>query len=108
MHSSDPQPLAHLTVVPTEACHLCEQAERTLTDLREDFPFTVESLALDSVDGRRLVAQHRPAMAPLVLVDGQFFSAGRLSRRRLAALLQARSLRAHDDVWTEQAGALHG
>lgn len=108
MHSSEPRPLAHLTVVPTVACHLCDQAQRALTELRETFPFTVETLALDSAAGRRLVAQHRPAMAPLVLVDGRFFSAGRLSRRKLAALLQARSLRAHDDVWTEQAGAPRG
>lgn len=94
MHQSDPPPLARLTLVPTVSCHLCEHAEQTIAVLGDRYAFTVDRVALDSDEGRRLVGQHRPALAPLVLVDGRFFSAGRLSRRRLAALLQARALRA--------------
>lgn len=108
MSPPEAAPLAHLTVVPTVACHLCEAADRTLADLAEQFEFTVESFAFDSDEGRRLVAVHRPALAPLVLVDGRFFSAGRLSRRKLAALLQARALRTPDGVVPERDGAARG
>ena len=38
----------------------------------------------------RLVAEHRPPLSPLVLVDGAYFSAGRLPRKKLAKLLTAR------------------
>jgi len=36
------------------------------------------------------VAVHRPAMNPLVLVDGAFFSSGRLPRKKLITLLERR------------------
>jgi len=35
-----------------------------------------------------LLATHRPAMNPLVLLGGQYFSAGRLPRRKLEAYLR--------------------
>ncbi len=80
-----------ITVVPSPACHFCDEAERTLAELARDHAFEVDRVPLDTVDGRRLVAQHRPALSPLVLVDGEFFSSGRLPRRKLERLLAARS-----------------
>lgn len=108
MHSSEPTPLAHLTVVPAVACHLCEQADRIVAELGTTYPLSVERVALDSDEGRRLVALHRPAQAPLVLVDGRFFSAGRLPRRKLDTLLRGRAQRQDDDIWTHGVGAGRG
>ena len=39
---------------------------------------------------RALVAEHHPAMNPLVLVDGEFFSAKRLPRKKLTKALHSR------------------
>ena len=41
---------------------------------------------------RRLVAEHRPGMFPLVLLDGRPLGHGRLSRRRLDAALRSRTV----------------
>jgi hypothetical protein len=41
----------------------------------------------ESQAGRVLLHQHGSGMFPLVLVDGAFFSAGRLPRRKLGRLL---------------------
>jgi len=79
-----------VTVVPSPACHFCEDAEQALADLAGSFAFELELVPLDSARGTALVAEHRPALNPLVLVDGAYFSAGRLPRKKLAGLLSAR------------------
>jgi len=77
-----------ITVVHAAACHYCDDAERALEVLAQRFAMRVRVVDLESAEGLRLTAAHRPAMSPLVLVDGRFFSAGRLPRKKLAALLE--------------------
>jgi glutaredoxin len=77
-----------ITVVRTPACHYCVDAQQALTDLAVTFPLQVRVVELESPEGVRLTQQHRPAMNPLVLVGGAFFSAGRLPRKKLTALLE--------------------
>jgi hypothetical protein len=78
---------ATITVVHAPACHFCADAREALTQLSQEFPIRVELVAADSDTGRALVGTHRPAMFPLVLVDGARFSTGRLPRGKLRALL---------------------
>jgi glutaredoxin len=80
-----------VTVVHAPACHFCDDAERALATLAERFSLTVRTVDIESAEGRDLLATHRPAMNPLVLVDGVFFSAGRLPRRKLEKLLTGRA-----------------
>ncbi|RPF28221.1 glutaredoxin family protein [Georgenia muralis] len=82
-----PTAVVRVTVVHAPACHFCEDAERALEALAERYPLDVDTIDIDSAEGRRLVAVHRPAMNPLVLVDGTFFSSGRLPRRKLEKVL---------------------
>lgn len=79
-----------ITLVHAPACHFCADAQEALTNLGEQYPIQVDLIDADSDTGHRLVSLHRPAMFPLVLVNGKFFSAGRLPRRKLHALLTAR------------------
>jgi len=83
-------PTATITVVTAPACPLCADAQAALAELGRDVPVRVDLVAADSDAGQALVGAHRPAMFPLVLVDGAFFSTGRLPRRKLHALLAAR------------------
>lgn len=80
-----------VTVVQAPACHFCHDATAALAELGLRVPFTVRTVPIDSEEGRALVAHHRPAMNPLVLLDGEFFSAGRLPRRKLAKALALRT-----------------
>lgn len=80
-----------VTVAESPACHLCDDAKQALAALARDFPLTIRVVGIETEEGRALVAEHRPAMAPLVLVDGAFFSAGRLPRKKLIKLLQTRA-----------------
>ena len=79
-----------VTLVHSPACHFCDDAEEALYELSKDYPIDLSVVAIDSALGATLVAVHRPAMNPLVLVDGAFFSSGRLPRKKLIALLERR------------------
>jgi hypothetical protein len=79
-----------VTLVYAPACHFCDDARTALTEFENEHDLAVELVAADSDEGQDLVARHRPAMFPLVLVDGAFFSAGRLPRGKLRNLLAAR------------------
>lgn len=77
----------HVTVVIARGCHFCEDARQALAELSRLYPLAVEELPAGSPVGEAVVLEHGTGFFPLVLVDGAFFSAGRLPRRKLAALL---------------------
>ena len=72
-----------ITVVEAPACHLCEDAKSALDVLAQSYPMTVHVLSIGDEPGRALMDQHRAPMSPLVLLDGEYFSSGRLPRRKL-------------------------
>ena len=82
---------AAVTVVTAPACHFCSDAQAALTELARNHPLTVTVVGAGSPAGQALLARYHTGMFPLVLVDGVFFSAGRLPRRKLARLLAAHS-----------------
>lgn len=95
-------------MVSAPACHFCDDADRVLADLSREFLLEVEHLALESEDGRRLAAHHRPSMTPLVLVEGIYFSSGRLHRGKLAKYLTSHTDSARPEPVASPIGASHG
>jgi hypothetical protein len=77
-----------VTLVEAPACHLCGDAKSTLAELAQTYPMTIQVLSIGSVQGGALMARHRAPMSPLVLLDGQYFSSGRLPRRKLERRLE--------------------
>jgi glutaredoxin len=80
---------ARVTVVTARACHFCTDALEALEELARQYPLAVEETAADGAAAQALLRRHGTGMFPLVLIDGEFFSAGRLPRRKLARLLAA-------------------
>jgi alkyl hydroperoxide reductase subunit AhpF len=81
-----------ITVVEAPVCHVCDDAKSTLAILAQTYPMTIHVLSIGSVDGGGLMVAHRALISPLVLLDGQYFSSGRLPRRKLVrALDEARA-----------------
>lgn len=83
-------PPVGVTVVESGACHFCDDAHRVLEELGRTYPLCVEAVDVRSEEGQRLMRQHRASMSPLVLLDGDFFSHGRLPRRKLTKTLAQR------------------
>jgi glutaredoxin len=79
-----------ITLVRAAACHFCEDAHAALSEFGREYELEVDEVEAESAAGAQLVGRHRPAILPLVLVDGVFFSIGRLPRGKLRGLLDAR------------------
>ena len=72
-----------VTLVEAPACHLCEDAKSALAVLAQSYAMTVHVMPIGEEPGRALMQEHRAPMSPLVLLDGEYFSSGRLPRRKL-------------------------
>ena len=97
-------PLA-VVVVTAPACHLCDDALQRLRAVAGPADLALRVVELESDEGRSLVVRHRPPMSPLVLVDGEFFSSGRLPQRKVEALARARAAVTTDgDLWAAAVG----
>jgi len=79
-----------ITVLTAPSCELCEHAKAVLARVGEDHDLKVEELSTETERGRDLMVEHRVAFPPGVLIDGQPFSYGRLSERKLRRELEAR------------------
>lgn len=90
MSATTPGPTV-VTVVHAPACHFCDDAQHALAELAAQFGFTVELVAADDPAGVALMATHGAPMYPLVLLDGEFFSFGRLPRKKLRKRLEDRA-----------------
>lgn len=80
-----------VTLLTAEHCAFCDVAKEILDRVGRDHPLRVREVALASAEGRQLAAVGGVLFAPGVLVDGQAFSYGRLSERKLRRTLQKRT-----------------
>lgn len=71
---------------------MCDQAKDVLTRVGKDVDLEVEELSSETERGRQLMMEHRVAFPPGVLIDGQPFSYGRLSERKLRKELARRAV----------------
>ena len=85
-----PQPPAVITVVHAPVCHFCDDVQAALAELAREFPMSIDRVRIDQPRGAALLHEHRAGMYPLVLLDGTFFSVGRLPRKKLRKQLEAR------------------
>jgi glutaredoxin len=76
-----------ITLLTQPSCAMCELAKEILARLGNEYPLSVSEVDLRSDEGKRLAAEAGVLFAPGVLVDGQTFSYGRLSERKLRRLL---------------------
>jgi hypothetical protein len=83
-----PQP-THVLVVTSPGCHFCDDALSVLDALAETCSLRIETALLSSEVGRKLLLRHRAPFPPILMVDGEFFGYGRISRRKLEAHLMS-------------------
>ncbi|PXX06256.1 glutaredoxin family protein [Mycolicibacterium moriokaense] len=80
-----------ITLLTQTSCGMCELAKEILARLGNEYPLSITEIDLASDEGKRLAAEAGVLFAPGVLVDGQPFSYGRLSERKLRRLLDRRA-----------------
>ena len=99
---------AQITVVESVACHFCDDARQVLATLTASYPLSIDTVDVRSEAGQTLMARHRAPMSPLVLLDGAFFSSGRLPRRKLEKALVGRFGHASTAAYAEAGESHHG
>lgn len=70
-------------LVSSTACHLCHEAVELLGSMSTRYPLRVVELDCNSPEGRSIVSRFRTPFLPVLLLDGEYFGHGRISRRKL-------------------------
>lgn len=82
-----------VTLLTQQSCALCEQAKGILERLVAERDLETTEISLDTDEGRELGIRHGVLFAPGILLDGELFSYGRLSERKLRRELERRRAR---------------
>jgi hypothetical protein len=77
-------------LVTAPRCHLCEEAKALLAELEDSSPLRVRLGELSSREGLALSRRFGMGFPPLLLIDGERFGHGRISRRKLVRHLDQR------------------
>ena len=85
---------AVVTLIAKADCPLCDQAKALLERLSGEYDLRVEVVGLGTAQGHELAARSGMAFPPGVLLDGEPFSYGRLSERKLRRHLDRTASRA--------------
>jgi len=80
----------HILLLTQEHCGFCEQAQEILGRLAREYWLSVTPLDMGSPEGQRLVVHSGLLFPPGILIDGEPFSYGRLSERKLRRELDRR------------------
>lgn len=81
--------MTEVVLLTKEDCHFCEQAKVVLGRLQGEYELDVRELPLESEEGRELAERSGALFPPVLIVDGEPFSYGRLSERKLRKALAA-------------------
>lgn len=79
-----------ITLLTQPSCAFCDHAKEVLSRVGQDYPLRITEIDLADEEGQRLARQAGVLFAPGVLVDGESFSFGRLSERKLRRTLGKR------------------
>ena len=80
-----------ITLLTQNDCGFCDHAKQVLDRIGTQYPLHVREIELTSEEGQTLARKAGVLFAPGVLVDGEPFSFGRLSERKLRRALDKRA-----------------
>jgi len=83
--------VAEILLLTQADCGFCDHAKDVLARLQQDFSLTVQEQDLASPAGKRLAVTLGVLFAPGIVLDGELFSYGRPSERKLRKELQRRT-----------------
>jgi thiol-disulfide isomerase/thioredoxin len=91
-------------VLTQDHCGFCDQAHEVLHRLAADYGFEVATIDIGSPEGQQLAERGGVLFPPGLFLDGEPFSYGRLSERKLRRELDRRSRTGDQGATTEARG----
>ena len=79
-----------IQLLTQEDCAFCEDAKAILGRLSAQYGFSIATVQLESADGQALAERAGVMFPPGILIDGEPFSHGRLSEKKLRRELDRR------------------
>lgn len=76
------------TLLTQPSCSYCDHAKEILSRTANVYPLRVTEISMQTEEGEELAIKHAILFAPGILLDGNLFSYGRLSERKLRARLE--------------------
>jgi glutaredoxin len=89
MATNTQQPV-RVTVLTKSHCAFCEQAQELLQRLKGEYPLVIETVYIDSAAGEAMARRGGILFPPGIFLDGEPFSYGRVSERKLRRELDRR------------------
>ena len=77
-----------VVLLTKDECHFCDEAKRVLARFADDGQLAFREVRLDSEEGREMATNAGVPFPPVVFLDGEYFSYGRLSERKLRRALR--------------------
>lgn len=82
--------MIQIMLLTQEQCDFCTQAKALLERLATTYPLTISLLDVASPEGQALALQSGMLFPPGLLLDGEAFSYGRVSERKLCREIERR------------------
>ncbi len=79
-----------VTLLTRQECAFCDQAKEILGQLSQEFSLAVSMVDMDSEEGQALAERGGVMFPPGIFLDGEAFSYGRPSERKLRKELERR------------------
>lgn len=89
MATKKQQPV-RVTVLTRSQCAFCEQAQELLQRLKGEYTLVIETVDINSVAGEAMAVHGGIHFPPGIFLDGEPFSYGRVSERKLRRELDRR------------------
>lgn len=83
-------PPIRVTLLTQAQCAFCDDAKAILARLGAEYPLSVETIDLETDEGAALAMRGGVLFPPGMFLDGESFSYGRLSERKLRRELEQR------------------
>lgn len=81
-----------ITLYSRNGCHLCEQAKKTLLELKGDYRFTLEEVDIEKSEE---LTELYGLSIPVVLVNGEEAAFGKVAKNDVCRYLQKVSMNPH-------------
>ncbi len=90
----------NVLLLTQEHCGFCAQAKETLDRLAVEYGLSVSTLDLGSPEGEALAVRSGLLFPPGIFLEGELFSYGRLSERKLRREIERRLRSVQGDAHT--------
>ncbi len=80
-----------VVILTQENCGFCDAAKALFERLSREYPLAVSTLSLDTPEGRELARRGRILFPPGIFIEGEAFSYGRPSERKIRREIGRRS-----------------